>query len=260
MNNTDSIRISGRSNHTMGFRTLPFSARRLRLGLFSVHNQANALISQGYTMLKLNVATQSQGEPIKVEPSNNIFTELGNNTYDYKDLLSELIDNSIAARIDDKLLTVKILVGISQTSPHLNWLIVSDDASGIPPDRMGLAITPAGIRSSGSLNEHGLGMKQAVAGLGELRYLATRIAGEKHARAIEGFQFGSIPTKLLETTWPHGTELAIHKLKAIVRPHPASYTRDIVPHLGARYRRFLTSSNPKMEITIQMLDIDDTDE
>ena len=211
-------------------------------------------------MLNLDVGTQSSGEPITVQASDNIFAELGNNTYDYKDLLSELIDNSLAARINDELLRVKITVGISQTSPHHNWLTISDDASGIPPDRLGLAITPAGIRSTSSLNEHGLGMKQAVAGLGELKYLATRVAGEECARVIEGFRFGSIPTKLLETTWPHGTELAIHNLKAIVRPHPVSYTRDIVPHLGARYRRFLTPSNQKMEITIQMLDIDDTDE
>ena len=210
-------------------------------------------------MLNLDVATQSLGEPIIVEPSDNIFAELGNNTYNFKDLLSELIDNSLAARTDDDLLRVKIVVGISQTNPHLSWLTISDDASGIPPDRLGLAITPAGIRSFGSLNEHGLGMKQAVAGLGELKYLATRVAGEEYARVIEGFHFGSIPTKLLETTWRHGTELAIHKLKAIVQRHPALYTRDIVPYLGARYRRFLTLSNQKMEVTIQMLDIDDTD-
>ena len=210
-------------------------------------------------MLKLDGTTQGVGDPIEVEPSNNIFSELGNNTYDYKDLLSELIDNSIAARMDDKFMTVRVRLGLSDTNPHLNWLMVSDDASGIPPDRLGLAITPAGIQSSGSLNEHGLGMKQAVAGLGELKYLATRVTGEEYARVIEGFRFGSIYPKLLETPWLHGTEVAIHKLKAIVRPNAISYTRDIVPYLGARYRRFLTPAKPKVQIIIQMLDIDDTD-
>ena len=210
-------------------------------------------------MLNLDGATHMVGEEIKVEPSDNIFAELGNNTYDYKDLLSELIDNSIAARSDDSFLRVTVSIGISDTNPHLNWLTISDDASGIPPDRLGLAITPAGIQSSGSLNEHGLGMKQAIAGLGELKYLATRVTGEEYARVIEGFHFGSTYPKLLETTWPHGTEVAIHKLKAIVRLHALSYTRDIVPYLGARYRRFLSPSNLKMQIIIQMLDIDDTD-
>ena len=210
-------------------------------------------------MLNLEGTTQSVGEPIVVEPSDNIFAELGNNTYDYKDLLSELVDNSIAARTNNEFLSVKVTIGISDSNPHLNWLTISDDASGIAPDRLGLAITPAGIQTSGSLNEHGLGMKQAIAGLGELKYLATRTRDEKYARVIEGFHFGSIYPKLVETTWPHGTELAIHKLKAIVRLHSVSYTRDIVPYLGARYRRFLSPSNPKMQIVFQMLDIDDTD-
>ena len=165
----------------------------------------------------------------------------------------------MAARSDERFLRVKISIGISDSNPHLNWLVISDDASGIPPDRLGLAITPAGVQTSGSLNEHGLGMKQAIAGLGELRYLATRVTGEDQARVIEGFHFGSIYPKLLETPWEHDTELAIHKLKAIVRLHAVSYTRDIVPYLGARYRRFLSPANPKMQICLQMLDIDDTD-
>lgn len=211
-------------------------------------------------MLKLDGTTHIVGDPIEVKPSNNIFSELGNNTYDYKDLLSELIDNSAAARSEEKLLKVTVAIGISDANPHLNWLTISDNASGIAPDQLGLAITPAGTQTTGSLNEHGLGMKQAIAGLGELKYLATRIEGEKYARIIEGFHFGSIYPKLLETPWPHGTQLAIHKLKAIVRLHSVSYGRDIVPYLGARYRRFLSPSNPKMQITIQMLDIDNTDE
>ena len=211
-------------------------------------------------MLNLDNTTHDVGEEIRVEPSDNIFAELGNNTYDYKDLLSELIDNSIAARIDDRFLRVNIRIGISDTNSRRNWLTFSDDAYGIPPDRLGIAITPAGIQSSASLNEHGLGMKQAVAGLGELKYLATRVAGEERARVIEEFRFGKIYPKLLETTWPHGTELGIHKLKEIVKKYSVSYSRDLVPYLGARYRRFLSPSNPRMDITIQMLDIDDTDE
>ena len=43
-----------------------------------------------------------------VPPSDNIFRELGNNTYDFKDLLSELIDNSIAARPLDPRLKIQI--------------------------------------------------------------------------------------------------------------------------------------------------------
>ena len=211
-------------------------------------------------MLNLDGVPHIVGDPITVEPSDNIFTELGNNTYDYKDLLSELIDNSLAARSDDKCLSVKISIGKSKNDSLLNWLTVTDDASGIPQDRLGLAITPAGIQSSGSLNEHGLGMKQAIAGLGELKYLATRIQGEEHSRIIDQFRFGSINPILVDTPWTHGTEVAICKLKPRVQLDAGSYTRYIVPYLGARYRRFLSPSNPRMQIVIQMLNIDVADE
>ena len=124
-------------------------------------------------MINLEAGAHSIGEPVHVEPSNNIFTELGNNTYDYKDLLSELIDNSLAAGADGQFVSVTVTLGLSQSDPALkNWLIISDNASGIEPERLGLAIAPAGVQSTGSLNEHGLGMKQAVAGLGELKYLS----------------------------------------------------------------------------------------
>ena len=205
-------------------------------------------------MLNLDGA-HGEGDPINVKANNNIFAELGNTTYNYQDLLSELIDNSLAARIDDEFLTVKITIGMSKNS-RPEWLTVFDDASGIRPDRLAEAITPAGTQSSGKLNEHGLGMKQAVAGLGELKYLGTRVAGEECARFIEVFRFGRIRPKLMETTWLHGTEIAIHRLKAIVQWRANFYTRDIVPYLGARYRRFLTPANPRMELTIQMVDSD----
>ena len=45
---------------------------------------------------------------IEVMPNDNIFLELGNNTYDFKDLLSELIDNSVAARVEGEITKVSI--------------------------------------------------------------------------------------------------------------------------------------------------------
>ncbi len=110
---------------------------------------------------------------INVTPSDNIFSELGNNTYDYKDLLSELIDNSISARIQYENLYVKITVHVDAEMRPKKF-VIKDNASGIPIEKLGLAITPAGIQTNGSLNEHGLGMKQAVAALGKLESLITK--------------------------------------------------------------------------------------
>ena len=49
---------------------------------------------------------EKTGERVFVSPSDNIFQELGNNTYDFKDLISELVDNSIAARRAERLLHI----------------------------------------------------------------------------------------------------------------------------------------------------------
>jgi len=66
-------------------------------------------------------------ESTTVDPSDNIFKELGKNTYDLKDLISELIDNSVAARQDDVLLKVEsrymLMVRIIQQSLLLEIML-----------------------------------------------------------------------------------------------------------------------------------------
>jgi sensor histidine kinase regulating citrate/malate metabolism len=120
----------------------------------------------------------------KVEPSNKIFVELGKNTYNYLDVLSELIDNSIAAKNTNAILKVKIQLFINHNNKPMR-LIITDNATGIPQDKLGEAMTPAGRQTPNSLNEHGLGMKQAIAALGKLEYLATKVVDEPKARVIQ---------------------------------------------------------------------------
>ena len=67
----------------------------------------------------------------KVEPSDSIFTELGMNTYDYKDLLSELIDNAIAARRPDRTLEVTITIFADDDNNPTNFFIKDNDIYAI---------------------------------------------------------------------------------------------------------------------------------
>ena len=166
----------------------------------------------------------------------------------------------MAARVDDQMLHVSLTLGISASDPSSSRLTIEDDAAGIAAHTLGPAISPAAIQSANSLNEHGLGMKQAVAGLGQLHFLATRVQGEDYARVIQTFKFGEISPKLVATPWSRGTHIAISDLKPIVRRHPISYSRDIVPYLGARYRRFLAPEAPKAKVIICIVDIDELDE
>ena len=72
----------------------------------------------------------------EVEPSDNIFIELGKNTYNYQDLISELIDNTIAARRPDRLLEVSIELFVDEDGNPTDF-VIRDNASGISPDQLG---------------------------------------------------------------------------------------------------------------------------
>lgn len=188
---------------------------------------------------------------ITVQPSDRIFTELGNNTYDYKDLLSELIDNAIAARTHGRLLHVIIDIFVDDNNNPVEFMI-SDDAGGIPSDKLALAITPAGIQTQNSLNEHGLGMKQGISALGKLNYLATKTRDDVQARVVREFRFGDIQTFSVPFDRDCGTVISVVDIKPIVTTHTSTITRTIIPYLGARYRRFLKADNPQVEIKINI--------
>ncbi|WYL99366.1 MAG: ATP-binding protein [Gloeotrichia echinulata CP02] len=185
-----------------------------------------------------------------VKPSNQIFDELGKNTYNYLDIISELIDNSIAARrtdIDILEVTIKLLLNKNNKAVKLT---ITDNAAGISQDKLGEAITPAGRQKPNSLNEHGLGMKQAIAALGTLEYLLTKVVDEPKARLIKKLEFGDIPTYYADFQSQSGTEISVINLKSIVVFDINKIKREIKPMLGARYRRFLSADNRKMNLEL----------
>jgi len=169
--------------------------------------------------------------------------------YDYKDLISELIDNSLAARFQGELLQVNIDLFVDQRNRPVR-LVIRDNAQGIAEDKLGVALSPAAIKTENSLNEHGLGMKQAIAGIGKLSYLATRSLGEDKARVVLEFKFGKVDCYYSEFGLPSGTEICIDQIKPIVSVNPASITMTLVPYLGARYRRFLRADNRIADISL----------
>ena len=157
-------------------------------------------------------------ETTKVYPSNNLFRELGNNTYTFKDMISELIDNCIA-RTSEEILNVDIKIYYTYPDRKSSKFIITDNAKGISHDKLGQALSPAytAIQTKSSLNEHGMGMKQAIAGIGELEYLATKVKSENSARLITELKFGDIDTyEYNEFPYNHGTEIAIKNTTDIV--------------------------------------------
>jgi hypothetical protein len=95
-------------------------------------------------------------------------------------------------------------------------------------------------------------MKQAVAALGRLKYLATKTQNEEKARVIQRFGFGDIPTFYVEFDGDSGTEIAAADLNAIVITNPTNITRSLVPYLAARYRRFLRPDNKILNLSLSI--------
>ena len=72
----------------------------------------------------INLSNLTKADSVTtVTPSNRIFQELGNNTYDYKDVISELIDNSIAKRLNDRILEVTIDLLTEESGVPVEFLI-----------------------------------------------------------------------------------------------------------------------------------------
>jgi len=194
---------------------------------------------------------RDDSEVTEVPPSDNIFQELGNNTYDLKDLISELIDNSIAAKRENTPLKVEIDIFIDESLKPITF-VIRDNASGIAEDRLGKALSPAFFIHEEELNEHGMGMKQAIAALGTLNYLATKTVGEKEARVIKELKYGSIKIYRVPFDLDAGTEICIKETKAILKASQQSITMSLVPYLGARYRRSLRPDNKILDLVIRL--------
>lgn len=195
---------------------------------------------------------------LEVGPSERVFEVLGNNDYNDVDLISELIDNAVAARPDDQDLKIYIEIGLSDENPTQSYFIIQDNASGIPFADLSEAISPAGSTSSSDhpLNEHGLGMKQAVSAAGKLEYLKTKPVDEDSATVINQFTYGSIDYETENVDWEHGTEIKIIELTEILRDTAQVYDHRIKSYIGARYRRLLGNPGNNLDITIKWKDID----
>jgi len=198
---------------------------------------------------------------LRVDPSNDIFDVLGNNDYDDIDLISELIDNAVAAKLENRRLEIVIEVGISEDDPEKSFFEIRDNASGIEFENLAEAISPAGRPEDVDhpLNEHGLGMKQAIAAAGELKFLKTKPIDEDSATIISEFTFGEINYDTMDVDWNHGTHIRVENLREILKSSYQVYGQRILSYLGARYRRLMSPQKSGLEIEIEWSNLDDDD-
>jgi len=99
-------------------------------------------------------------ETFDITPDITLMPKLGNSGYSLPQAIAELVDNSVDARIDGKLLEVNILI-------DKNSIIVSDNGKGMNKKSLVNALTLAHSEKKGQLGEFGLGLKTSCNSMGE---------------------------------------------------------------------------------------------
>lgn len=200
---------------------------------------------------------------LMVLPSDDIYRKLGNNSYNFLQILCELIDNSLAARLNQRL-NVRINLFYEEDDSKEMKLVrveIVDDASGIAIADLATAISPGANSTEDGLNEHGMGMKQAIAALGVLHYLITKTKEDDSATLIDTLRFGDIETYEVESFREHGTTISIQIADSKAYTcRKELITKYLVPLLGATYRYFLKEDNKQMNLTVALIKEGNTQE
>ena len=203
----------------------------------------------------LNIRSLTVEEHIFIEPSSRLFTELGNTPYNIEDLVCELIDNSLAASISD-ITIIDIDIGFDRNKRPI-YFTIKDNASGIEYNELPLVISPGAKSSSKNpLNEHGLGLKQAVAAMGTLEYLTTRSFKDELSSTVKKFDYGIIPVIRDNRLSSHGTKIKIRITEnSKMRNKTEKFYREgFIEFIGATYRRFLKPASRKAFIRVNFFD------
>ena len=206
--------------------------------------------------------------PLQITATDNIFDQLAFNNCDDISIHGEFIDNSIAAAPDNSNINVDIKIGGKWIDGKLDlstaYYRVTDNCSGIPASSLEDVLSPgkmAGIRKG--LNEHGLGMKTAIVSFGGRNnfHIITKTKDSQYACKVTSLSFEKCSYDELENfPTESGTEIEIRGLTAKIKTRKEDYTAIVVPHLGAKYRKYLSGNNYrgiKLNLTLSLMDEND---
>ncbi|OHA28630.1 MAG: hypothetical protein A3E92_03140 [Candidatus Taylorbacteria bacterium RIFCSPHIGHO2_12_FULL_42_34] len=116
--------------------------------------------------------TQFRTKNIDILPDRSLMPKIGQTGYSVSQAIAELIDNSIDARYEDKILTVEI-----SFDPDKGIITISDDGAGMDENTAANSIKLAHSTKKGKLGEFGLGLKTASTSLGKKFQILTTQKG-----------------------------------------------------------------------------------
>lgn len=117
---------------------------------------------------------------IEILPDRSLMPKIGQTGYSVSQAIAELIDNSIDARIEGKLLTVQVVI-----DPHKKIILIVDDGLGMDEITASNSIRLAHSSKRNQLGEFGLGLKTACASLGEKFEIETKQLNSEEEYVLE---------------------------------------------------------------------------
>lgn len=193
-------------------------------------------------LLSKNKETQKI-EMCKVIPDTRIYSRLGQVGYSTRDALSELIDNSLDARKQNKKLTVEV-----EFDTDNNAIRVIDNGTGMSKDQTRDAITLAKSDKKNKLGFFGLGLKTAGMAIGSILHIKTKQENSDKVHSVildsEDFEKNNnwelpISTKI-DTLQEQGTIIVIEEVKKMPSIQSISTLRK---HFSDRYKSFINSGD-----------------
>ncbi len=194
-----------------------------------------------------------QTKTVDITPDKTLVKKLGLTGYRTEQAISELIDNSIDARLDGETEQVDVNLDFD-----LGRIIVSDNGCGMDLDELQNAMTIAKEpKKTDRLGRFGLGMKSACSSLGKRFTIETARAGEdtliatydedewldKESMKWENFEIGWERTDAGSSN--HGTRITINNLNVSLYPNQMIKFRR---RFGLRYGPYI--KNGQVSITV----------
>lgn len=188
-------------------------------------------------------------EHIDITPDKSLMPKLGKAGYSFVQAISELVDNSIDARLEGQKLTVKVALTRSSIE-------ILDDGKGMTRHEAGQCLRLAHSAKRDQLGEFGLGLKTSCLSLGKRFTIYTSSAGDQDSYRLDFDEdswlgtadvgWSRFPLKVLRkrNADSHGTTVKVDKLKV----RTLGRTTDLRTTLAVRFGPYISSGDVQIGV------------
>ncbi len=194
-------------------------------------------------------------EKISIVPDRSLYPKLGQTGYSVGEAIAELVDNSIDARLEKKLLTIEIVL-----DKNAKEIIISDDGVGMNKKTATKCLVLGYSQKKDQLGQFGLGLKTACESLGKKFSITTTKSNSEEEYLLEfneeewlkkgDWSDFEIRIKKGVNKRKHGTKVIIGDLKIVLYPN---LTTNIRKQLEERFAPFILNNEARIKVNTQWL-------